>query len=46
VTWVIDVSLGDALGARTAAFSTVPVDGDDCLLAGLLGVPFLPNFGF
>jgi len=38
-TWVIDVSVDCALGAWTAAVSTVLGDGNDWQLAGRFGAP-------
>ena len=45
-TWVIDVSVGCVLGARTVLSALSLVTADDCLLAGRLGVPSLPVLAF
>jgi hypothetical protein len=44
--WVIDVSLGCALGAWTVLSAPSLMTAGDCLLAGRLGVPSLPVLAF
>jgi hypothetical protein len=44
--WVIDVSLGCALGAWTVLSALSLMTAGDCLLAGRLGVPSLSVLAF
>jgi hypothetical protein len=46
VMWVIDVSVGCALGAWTVLSALSLVTADDCLFAGRLGVPSLSVLAF
>jgi hypothetical protein len=46
VMWVIDVSLGCALGAWTVLSAPSLMTAGDCLLTGRLGVPSLPVLAF
>jgi hypothetical protein len=46
VMWVIDVSVGCALGAWTVLSALSLMTAGDCLLAGRLGVPSLPVLAF
>ena len=45
-TWVIDVSVGCALGAWTVLSALSLVTADDCLLAGPPRCAFPPSLGF